>query len=77
MIFRLAERPDRKEGELSREETVLAKKIFVAFGFLALALVIAAFDSFVPVLYVVVSVIAAGVILIVRSEFVTSRNKIS
>lgn len=64
----------RKEGELSPEEEAVAKKIFVAFGFLGLALVITAVVSLIPVQYVLPVIIAVGIVAVVRSELIRSRN---
>ena len=57
---------DSKEGELSPEESALAKKFFVALGFVIIAIIIVALESFMSLPYVLLGVITMGVILILR-----------
>lgn len=57
---------DRKEGELSAEEAALAKKFFVAFGFIITAAVIVGIESFVDLPYVLFGVILVGVAVVLK-----------
>lgn len=71
----LAAEERRKEGELSQNEAAIAKKIFVAFGFVALALVVFVLDTFFPVAFVLTSVVIVGLILVTRSELSSAQEK--
>lgn len=70
----MTENSIRKEGELSAEEAAIAKKIFVGFGFLGLALAITALVSLIPVLYVLLGIVIFGVLVVVRSDLTSSSN---
>ncbi len=63
--------PDRKEGELSAEESLLAKQFFVALGFILSTVVIVGFESFVDFPYVILGVIIVGAIVVVKVTFST------
>ena len=70
----MTDRPQKKEGELTAEEAALAKKIFLGFGFLGLALVIVAVVSLIPVQYVFTTVIVLGLLVVARLELVASNH---
>jgi hypothetical protein len=52
--------PVRREGELTDAQAAIVKRIFIALGFLALTAVILALDVLVPIQYVVLGLIIAG-----------------
>lgn len=58
---------ERKEGELSPEETALAKKFFVSFAFLVVAVSIVAAEYVIPIEYVLVTVVMLGIVVTVWS----------
>jgi hypothetical protein len=60
--IRLDKTNERKEGELSPEEAALAKKSFVAFAFLLIAVSIVAAEYFIAIEYVLVLILAFGMI---------------
>ena len=72
----MTEHSVRKEGELSAEEAAIAKKIFIGFGFLGLALPITALVSLNPVLYVLSAILLVGVIAVVCSDLTHSSNQL-
>jgi hypothetical protein len=58
----------KQSDELSPEQSALAKKIFVAFGFLGIAIVIIVLDIFLPIEYVVIAIVAIGLAAVALVE---------
>ena len=54
----------KREGELTPEQSALAKKFFVAFGFLGIAILILALEYYVPIEYLLVGVLASGLLIV-------------
>lgn len=60
----MSKEADKKEGELTPEQSALAKKFFVAFGFLGIAILIIALEYFVPIEYLLVAILAIGLLMV-------------
>lgn len=70
----MSKEDDKKEGELSPEQSALAKKFFVALGFLGLALAIVAAEYFVPIEYLLFLVLALGLLSVTWSSLMGLRK---